>query len=144
MLDTCLLRRLRCRARQAALFYTGRHRAAALIAFWEFRDGIAGPVIPVPTLADQLPRFADPGGSYRLSADIADPGDLGVSLRARCWCIGRQSALQNSAATIQDFSTALPVRSAITEINSNDDLELGKCFPASAAGSSPRPQQRPS
>jgi hypothetical protein len=38
----------------------------SVIAFWEFRDDIAAPVIPVVTLADQSPRFADPSGSYRL------------------------------------------------------------------------------
>jgi hypothetical protein len=33
-------------------------------------------VIPVAALADQLPRYGDPSGSYRLSADIAGPVTL--------------------------------------------------------------------
>jgi len=68
------------RARQAALFHTGqrRHRTAGgtLIAFWEFRGGIAGPVIPVATLIDQLPRFANSSGPYRLPR---------ISLAGRPW-----------------------------------------------------------
>jgi hypothetical protein len=74
---------------------TGRHRAAggALIAFWEFRDGIAGPVIPVAALADQLPRYGNPSGPYRLSADIAGP----LTLAFPCGLVAGTSAASRTA-----------------------------------------------
>lgn len=119
----------------------GRRRANCFLG--NFLDGTAGHVIPVATLTGQcraLPILA----ALIAHRGSCRPGDLGVSLRTRCLRIGRQLAPQNSVATVQVFPTALPVTPAITEINSNDDLELSKCFPASAAGSSARPQPRPS